>query len=76
MTLAEIRVVLHRPAGSVLVGEPTKMFLSDDLQPEQIDYLYSELTCFKSIGVWLIDTNQVIGQSIRKVRRKVLTRST
>jgi hypothetical protein len=30
-----------------------KMYLSDDLQPQQIDNLYSELTCFKWIGVWL-----------------------
>jgi hypothetical protein len=55
MTLAEVRVVSHRPARSVSVGGPRKMFLSEDLQPEQIDYLYSELTCFKYIGVWLID---------------------
>jgi hypothetical protein len=55
MTLAEIRVVLHRPARSISVGAPNKMFLSEDLQPEHIDYLYSELTCFKYIGVWLID---------------------
>jgi hypothetical protein len=55
MTLAELRVVVHRPARAVSVGCPTKMFLSDDLQPEHIDYLYSELTCFKYIGVWLID---------------------
>jgi hypothetical protein len=53
MTLAELRVVRHRPARSVMVAPPTKMYLSEDLQPEQIDYLYSELTCFKSIGVWL-----------------------
>jgi hypothetical protein len=55
MTLAEIRVVSYRPARSVSVGGPRKMFLSEDLQPEHIDYLYSELTCFKYIGVWLID---------------------
>jgi hypothetical protein len=73
LTLAELRVVLHRPPRSVIVGGPTKMFLSDDLQPGQIDYLYSELTCFKSIGVWLIDRRQVIERSIRKVR-KGLTR--
>jgi hypothetical protein len=73
MTLAELRVVLHRPARSVMVGGPTKMFLSEDLQPGQIDYLYSELTCFKSIGVWLIDRREVFGRTIRKVRRKGLT---
>jgi hypothetical protein len=74
MTLAEIRVVGHRPARSIMVGGPAKMFLSEDLQPEQIDYLYSELTCFKSIGVWLIDTHEVIERSIRKVPWKGLTR--
>jgi len=55
LTLAEVRVVSHRPPRSVMVGGPKKMFLSEDLQPEHIDYLYSELTCFKYIGVWLID---------------------
>ena len=53
LTLAEVRVVRHRPARSVMVAGPSKMYLSEDLQPEQIDYLYSELTCFKWIGVWL-----------------------
>jgi hypothetical protein len=53
LTLAEIRLVRHRPARSVMVAGPSKMYLSEDLQPEQIDYLYSELTCFKWIGVWL-----------------------
>jgi hypothetical protein len=53
LTLAEIRAVKHRPARSIMVQGPTKMYLSEDLQPEQIDYLYSELTCFRWIGVWL-----------------------
>jgi hypothetical protein len=53
LTLAETRVVKHRPARSIMVQGPTKMYLSEDLQPEQIDYLYSELTCFRWIGVWL-----------------------
>jgi hypothetical protein len=53
MTLAETRVVEHRPARSMMLPGPTKMYLSEDLQPEQIDYLYSELTCFRWIGVWL-----------------------
>jgi hypothetical protein len=53
LTLAEVRVVKHRPARSVMMPGPSKMYLSEDLQPEQIDYLYSELTCFKWIGVWL-----------------------
>src|SRR4029077_16919038 len=42
LTLAELRLVRHRPAKSVMVASPTKMYLSEDLQPEQIDYLYSE----------------------------------
>jgi hypothetical protein len=45
-TLAELRVVGHRPRFSVLV--PTtrrKMFKSPYLEPDQIDYLYSELVC-------------------------------
>ena len=73
LTLAELRVVSYRPPRSVIVGGPTKMFLSEDLQPEQIDYLYSELTCFKWIGVWLIDSGEGIRRSIGKVRRKGLT---
>jgi len=53
MSLAETRVVRHRPARSVMLQNATKMYLSEDLQPDQIDYLYSELTCFRWIGVWL-----------------------
>jgi hypothetical protein len=53
LTLAELRVVGHRLPRSVMVAGPTKMFLSEDLLPEQVDYLYSELTCFEWIGVWL-----------------------
>ncbi|WP_231751090.1 hypothetical protein [Mycobacterium sp. NAZ190054] len=44
-TLAELRVVGHRPSGSVTVPGRPKMFLSRELEPDQIDYLYSELTC-------------------------------
>ena len=44
-TLAEVRVVGHRPARSVMVAGWPKMYLSEDLEPAQIDYLYSELTC-------------------------------
>lgn len=44
-TLAETRVVGHRPARSVTVAGYPKMYLSEDLEPAQIDYLYSELTC-------------------------------
>jgi hypothetical protein len=44
-TLAEIRVVGHRPRGAVRVAGPPRMYLSEDLQPTQVDYLYSELFC-------------------------------
>jgi hypothetical protein len=43
-TLAEVRVVGHHPARSVMVAGWQKMYLSEDLEPAQIDYLYSELT--------------------------------
>ncbi|MFC7621379.1 hypothetical protein [Microlunatus sp. GCM10028923] len=44
-TLAEVRLV-GRPAGAVdLPGTRRKMFRSDDLTADQVDYLYSELTC-------------------------------
>lgn len=46
-TLAEVRVVGHRPRRSVMVAGWPKMYLSEDLPSEQIDYLYSELTCRK-----------------------------
>jgi hypothetical protein len=44
-TLAEVRVVGHHPARSVVVAGWQRMYLSKDLEPAQIDYLYSELTC-------------------------------
>lgn len=44
-TLAEVRVVGHRPKLAVTVAGWPKMYLSDDLEPAQIDYLYSELAC-------------------------------
>jgi hypothetical protein len=45
-TLAEIRIVGYRPPFSVLLKKSRpKMFKSDRLRPEQIDNLYSELTC-------------------------------
>jgi hypothetical protein len=45
-TLAEERVVGHLPRPSVRLRSPRpKMFRSADLQPAQIDYLYSELVC-------------------------------
>lgn len=45
-TLAEIRVVGGRPFPSLMLRSPRpKMFKSDRLHADQIDYLYSELTC-------------------------------
>ncbi|MGX7678047.1 hypothetical protein ACSMXN_04025 [Jatrophihabitans sp. DSM 45814] len=45
-TLAELRVVSHRPRLSKLLSDPRrKMFKSSHLSPSQIDYLYSELVC-------------------------------
>ncbi|HEX6869739.1 MAG TPA: hypothetical protein VF163_01465 [Micromonosporaceae bacterium] len=45
-TLAELRIVTHRPRPSLLLRSPRrKMFKSPDLRPDQIDYLYSELAC-------------------------------
>lgn len=46
VTLAELRVVGSRPPGSTLLRKARpKMFRSDRLAADQIDYLYSELTC-------------------------------
>lgn len=44
-TLAELRVVVHRPSRSVIMQGTPKLFHSADLSSSQIDYLYSELTC-------------------------------
>ncbi len=45
-TLAETRVVGDRPRPSVSIRSPRrKMFRSADLDPRQVDYLYSELVC-------------------------------
>jgi hypothetical protein len=45
-TLAEIRLVGARPPMSIaLKTARPKMYRSERLQPEQIDYLYSELAC-------------------------------
>lgn len=49
-TLAEMRVIGHRLPRSVVMAGPNKMYLSDDLDPTQIDDLYSELTCFEFQG--------------------------
>ena len=46
VTLAERRVVGSRPPRSIMLPRARpKMFRSDRLKPDQIDYLYSELTC-------------------------------
>jgi hypothetical protein len=46
VTLLERAVIDHRPRVAVAVGSPRrKMFLSSSLEPDQIDYLYSELAC-------------------------------
>jgi hypothetical protein len=45
-SLAELRVVGRRPRYSVVLRSPRrKMFKSLNLEPAQIDYLYSELVC-------------------------------
>ena len=45
-TLAEIRVVGSRPRPSIMLKSPRpKMYRSSKLGPQQIDNLYSELTC-------------------------------
>ena len=54
----------HRPTRSIPVAGPPKMYLSEDLQPDQIDYLYSELTCCRPM----------IERNIGNVRRKGLKR--
>ena len=46
-TLVEVRLVGHRQARSVMVPGRPKMYLSEDLEPAQIDYLYSEMTCLE-----------------------------
>ncbi len=46
VTLMELRIIGGQPAGSFLLrSSRPKMFKSDSLQPDQIDNLYSELTC-------------------------------
>ena len=45
-TLAELRVVGNRPKPSIMLKSPRpKMYRSTSLRPDQIDDLYSELTC-------------------------------
>lgn len=48
VTLMELRVVGGEPSGSFRLRSPRpKMYKSDSLQPERIDYLYSELVCVR-----------------------------
>lgn len=45
-TLVELRVSRGMPRGGIRLGvSRPKMFRSSSLAPEQVDYLYSELTC-------------------------------
>ena len=45
-TLAETRVIGYRPRLGLAIRSPRrKMFLSRDLDPARVDYLYSELAC-------------------------------
>lgn len=45
-TLVEERVAGWTPPGALSLARPRpKMFRSDDLEPGDVDYLYSELTC-------------------------------
>lgn len=44
-TLVELRVVGQRPRGSIVRPGRPRMYRSATLRPDQIDYLYSELTC-------------------------------
>jgi hypothetical protein len=44
-TLAELAIIDHKPPLSFSVTNWPKMYRSDTLQPGQVDYLYSELTC-------------------------------
>lgn len=46
--LAEERVIGRRPRLAFRLGRPNrKMFRSDRLRPDQVDYLYSELACVR-----------------------------
>lgn len=46
VTLAELRVIGHRPRAAIELKYPRqKTFRSDTLSSDQIDYLYSELAC-------------------------------
>lgn len=45
ITLVELRIGGNRPRGSILRRGRPRMFRSASLGPDDIDYLYSELTC-------------------------------
>ncbi len=45
VTTAELHVIGHRPGLAVGLKSSPRMYRSATLAPEQIDYLYSELTC-------------------------------
>ena len=44
-TLAELRIIEHRPPLSFKLNSWPKMYRSASLEPGQIDDLYSELVC-------------------------------
>jgi hypothetical protein len=44
-TLAELRIIEHKPRLSFKLNNWPKMYRSANLEPGQIDYLYSELEC-------------------------------
>jgi hypothetical protein len=44
-TLAELRIIEHKPHLSFKRNGGHKMYRSASLEPQQIDYLYSELAC-------------------------------
>jgi hypothetical protein len=44
-TLAELRTIEHKPGLAFTLTNRPKMYRSADLDPGQIDYLYSELAC-------------------------------
>ena len=50
VTLAELRLIGHRPSLSLKRTCSPKMYRSDSLEPDQIDDLYSELVCVPEWG--------------------------
>jgi hypothetical protein len=44
-TQAELRIIRYRPSMSFKMPPPTRMYRSASLEPDQIDYLYSEFLC-------------------------------